>query len=134
MSFHSRAHTRVRASPHQQSQWIPGLMGRPPARTELQGWRPGLPPSQSLRELLLLVLARGAMEWELVSPASLSSTETGPRYPRIPAHRSTDHSSTLSAAGSQMSWSGWSGLSEWGPSWFATASSAGSSGVFHPEY
>jgi hypothetical protein len=25
----------------------------------------GLPSSQSLRELLLLVLARGAMEWEL---------------------------------------------------------------------
>jgi hypothetical protein len=80
-----------------------GPRGRAPVDTELQGCRPGLPPSQSLRELVLLALARGAMEWELASPASSSSTATGPRYTRIPAHRSTDHSSTYSAARSATS-------------------------------
>jgi hypothetical protein len=52
----------------------------------------------SLRELLLLVLARGAMEWELASPPLSSSTATGPRYTRIKAHLSTYRSSSHSAA------------------------------------
>jgi hypothetical protein len=38
---------------------MPGPTGRPLAGTELEGCRPGLPPSQSLRELVILALARG---------------------------------------------------------------------------
>jgi hypothetical protein len=84
----------------------PGPTGRPPAGTELQGCRPGLPPSQHLAELVLPALARGAMEWELASPASSSSTATGPPYPRIPEHSSTGRSSTHSAARSPTSGGG----------------------------
>jgi hypothetical protein len=38
-------HTCMGASSHQPSQLMPGPTGRPPAGTELQGCRPGLPPS-----------------------------------------------------------------------------------------
>jgi hypothetical protein len=63
-----------------------------------------------------------------------SSIATGPHCPRISAHRSTVRSSTRSADRSPTPGGGWPGLLERGSSWLATASSTGSSDVFHPEY
>jgi hypothetical protein len=65
---------------------MPGPTGRAPAGTELQGCRPGLPPCRRLREPVRQAVARGAMKREIASPALSSSTVTGPRYTRIPAH------------------------------------------------
>jgi hypothetical protein len=97
MSLHLRARTCTRAAPHHPSRWMPGLMGRPSAETELQSCRPGLPPSRSLRELDRPAHAVGAKVWEIASPSLSFSTATGLRCLRIPEHRFTHCSSTRSA-------------------------------------
>jgi hypothetical protein len=89
---------------------------RSPSETESEGCRPGLPLSQSLRELVLPALARRAKEWELASPSLSSSIATGPHCPRIPAHRSTVRSATRTVDRSPPSGGGCPGLSERGPS------------------
>jgi hypothetical protein len=61
-SGYLRSHTRVHASPQQTSRLLPGPTGRSLVQTDLQSYRPGLPLSRSLRELVLPALARGEGE------------------------------------------------------------------------
>lgn len=50
---------------------------------------PAIPPGTS----------KGATDWKLVSPCLSSSIEPGPRFPWIPADRSTDHYSLIQLVG-----------------------------------
>jgi hypothetical protein len=114
-----------------------GSDGSPPGEIELQGCRPGLPPSRSLRASPPGTYGGGGggkKEWELLPVSLSSSIATDPQCPRIPAHRSTDRSSNRSADRSPTFVGGWYVLSERKPSWFAIAFSTGSSGLFYPEY
>lgn len=73
-------------------------------------------------------------EWEISTPVYSSSTATGPQSPVFPALSSTELFCTRLAGGSPTTLGCSPQLSEQGPKSFATAFSAGSPGVLHPEY
>jgi hypothetical protein len=112
---------------------LPAPTGRSPAETEPWGCRPGLSLSRNVRDLVLPALASGKRMGTLITLFVIFQSD----WPSLSKDSSVLlHYSflTRSADRSPSSGGGWPGLSERGPSWLATASSTGTSGLFHPEY